>query len=86
MVWWVLAPSTDTSTADPLGTVERIYERFGLTMTDAYRLAARRCLEMNPKGKHGRHAYRPEDFGWTEPELRARFRDYEARYLGGAGP
>ena len=63
--------------ADDLGTVEAIYHRAGLTMTDAAQQQLQQYLLDNPRGKHGQVIYRLEqDFGIEPAALRERFRFY----------
>ncbi|MDZ7784109.1 MAG: sulfotransferase [Halioglobus sp.] len=65
--------------ADPLGTVERLYEGWGLSLSaDARRAMARRLAQQG----HGQraHRYRFEDTGLDREEERARFARYMAHY------
>lgn len=66
--------------ADPLGTVERIYEQFGDTVTALHRRRMEAWLRHRPQHAFGKHRYDPADFGWSAPELRRRFQDYRERY------
>ena len=65
---------------DPMGVVERIYARFGYSLSDdtARRMKAR--IEQNPEGRHGEHRYTLEQFGLSTPMIRERFCDYRRRY------
>ena len=65
---------------DKLGTVRRIYARFGLTLSPETEAAMRRFIADNPQGKHGRHDYASGEFGITDDDVRARFADYIARH------
>jgi hypothetical protein len=73
-------------TADPLGTLRRIYGHFGLELgaeTES-RLAA--YVRENPKGKHGAHDYSLEEYGLSAEAVRERLRFYTSRFgaeLGG---
>lgn len=66
--------------ADPLGVVRRIADRFGFPLSDEALAAMRRHCEANPRGRHGEHAYRPEDYGLTPAGIRDRFAAYLEAY------
>src|SRR5262249_62109094 len=42
---------------DEVGTIRRIYERFGLDLTADAEARMRRYLAANPQERHGRHRY-----------------------------
>jgi hypothetical protein len=65
---------------DQLGAVRRIYEAFGLPMSEAAEAGMRAFIEDNPKGKHGVHLYTPEEFGVDPAEVRRAFRPYLERF------
>lgn len=71
----------DVSHADfrrePLGTVHKIYDRFGLTLSAGAEQRMRDWIAANPEGKHGRHEYTLEQFGLTEAMVRDRFAGLE---------
>jgi hypothetical protein len=69
---------------DPVGSVERIYARFGFPFPDEVRRKMQRFMEEHPRDKHGSHVYRPEDFG-IDPIAESRsFSEYiEYFKLGG---
>lgn len=67
-------------TADAVGTVRRIYEAFGDSLSDAGAAAMRTQLQARPKGQHGSHRYQVEDFGIDRAELAERFAPYVGRY------
>ncbi|MQY21343.1 sulfotransferase family protein [Nocardia macrotermitis] len=60
--------------ADPLGTVESIYRRFGIEFTDAAR-AAMTALDQESRSGDRKPAHRYElaDYGLTEDQIRAHF-------------
>ena len=60
-------------TADPLPAVEKIHEQFHLPLAREARAAMRTYLETHPKGRHGRHRYRLEDYGLDEKHVKERF-------------
>ena len=62
--------------ADPIGVVERIYERFGLELSSRSRKAIQAYVIANPKGKHGKHSYDLESFGLSEEDVLSRFAFY----------
>lgn len=66
--------------ADPIGAVRTIYRAAGRTLTGAAEAAMQAFLVANPRGKHGAHAYRLEDFGLEEAEIRRRFEFYTERF------
>jgi hypothetical protein len=44
------------------------------------RAAMARWLDQHPRGKHGKHEYRLEDYGLTRADVEALFGDYAKRY------
>jgi hypothetical protein len=64
--------------ADPVGAVRELYAFLGreLTVEDALT----DYLVRHPKGKHGVHRYRVEDFGADAGAIRERFQPYLDRY------
>jgi hypothetical protein len=67
--------------ADPIGTVRRIHQHFGLPWDDALAARLRDWLDHRPKEKFGRHDYAAEDFGMTDARIAERFKGYIARFL-----
>ncbi len=65
---------------DPMGTVRRIYDHFGLPHTEAIDQGVRDYLAENPRDKHGLHSYSIEDFGLTRAEVGHAFADYNDRF------
>lgn len=61
---------------DPVGTLRRVYEKMGRPFDDASAERIRAYLARKPKDKHGRHAYRLEDWGLTQAALRERTKAY----------
>jgi len=66
--------------ADPVGQVRRIYDALGLPLAAELPARLRRFVADNPQHKHGRHRYRPEDFGLDRGALERRFEAYYRRY------
>lgn len=67
--------------ADPVGTVQRLYEHFGLDFTDEFEKKLEDFVVNRPKNKFGRHEYNIEDFGFTEEDISKRFAHYRERFL-----
>ncbi|TDG13951.1 sulfotransferase [Seongchinamella unica] len=61
---------------DPMGVVERVYGQFGMELDCAARAAFTAHIEANPKGKHGKHEYRLEEYGLTRELIARRFAFY----------
>lgn len=70
----------DDTVKDPVGTVRRVYEHFGLDRTPAVDEAVRAYLVENPRDKHGAHKYTLEEFGLDRDEVDAAFADYRNRF------
>jgi hypothetical protein len=66
--------------ADPAGAVRRIYDRFGIAMTDAAERRFRAWKDENPRGRYGEHRYRAEEFGLTDDAIAERFGAYMAHF------
>lgn len=62
---------------DPIGTVKRIYERFGYPYDPQMEAGMRQWLKDNPQGKHGSHKYELSQFGLTETHVRDSFAEYQ---------
>ena len=65
---------------DPIGEMRKLYARYDEPFTGEAEAAMQATLAANPKGKHGKHDYRLEDYGLTREGIHARFRDYTERY------
>jgi hypothetical protein len=66
---------------DPVGVVERIYQHIGLQMTDRAVAGIRAYMDSHPREGRPKHQYSLEEFGFTEAEIRARFRAYRERHI-----
>jgi hypothetical protein len=66
--------------SDQFGVVETIYETLGLPMSKEGEVRMRTFVDENPKGKHGEHAYTPEEFGVDPNEVRREFQPYIERF------
>ena len=62
--------------ADPLGSVQRIYEHFGYPLRAASIEQMQGRLENNEQHKHGKHEYQLEEFGLTTDIVYERLSDY----------
>lgn len=71
--------------ADPVATVERIYERFGLALSAAAVGNIRDWVARNPQTKHGVHKHSPEDFGLEANAINRQFAGYRERFGFGFG-
>jgi len=71
--------------ANPVGTVERIYHRFGLTMKLSHQQAIKEWLANNPPTKHGAHKYSSDEFGLEAKSVNRQFKDYVDRFGFGFG-
>jgi hypothetical protein len=65
--------------ADPLGAIAGAYARLGLPWTAAAERRIRAYAAANPRGKHGEHRYRLEDFRLDRAAVHAAFRSYTDR-------
>ena len=70
----------DEIAADPMAVVERIHARFERPLTGSLRDAIAAHARAHPKGKHGEHRYRLEDYGLREAAVRERFAAYRERF------
>lgn len=61
---------------DPLAQIEKIYQHFGMTLSDQARQAMHAFLQENAREKHGKHHYTAEMYGMTEENLDRAFRNY----------
>lgn len=66
--------------ADPLSQVRRVYEHFGLDLTDQAARRMERFLAEHSQHKHGVHRYTPETFGIDPVRDGRHFQDYCRRY------
>ena len=66
--------------ADPITEMRKAYARFDRPFTPEVESAMQAVLDANPQGKHGKHAYRLEDYGLTREVVYDHFQDYIERY------
>jgi hypothetical protein len=67
-------------TADPMRTVRRVYECFGIPVSPEAETRMKRFLADNPKGKHGHHIYSLAQFGIDGAAEAPRFERYRDRF------
>jgi hypothetical protein len=65
---------------DPVQTVERIYDRFGLACSERMKTRMQRWVEANPQHKHGAHRYTLEQFGLDRSEIKRISAPYRERF------
>jgi hypothetical protein len=70
----------EDTVSDPVGTVARVYDHFGLTMTPAVEQGVRAYLDENPRTKHGVHRYDLADFGIDPDEAEDAFAFYREHF------
>ncbi len=68
--------SFEALVADPIHTVQKIYQRFGYQYSDEMELRMRKWLTENPQHKHGVHRYRLEQFGLNDAANERIFAEY----------
>jgi hypothetical protein len=62
--------------ADQFAVISDIYQAFGLPMTDEGAARMKAFIADNPKGKHGVHAYTPEEYGIDPETVRRDLKGY----------
>ncbi len=67
--------------AQPIDTVRRIYEHFGLSWSEDFELAMFNWLRENPQGKQGRNIYTLEEFGLTHDTIEHRYEEYNNMFF-----
>ena len=67
--------------AEPIDTVHRIYDHFGLQRSDEFETAMKAWLDKNPQAKRGRHIYSLEEFGLIPEDIENRYADYTNLFL-----
>jgi hypothetical protein len=66
---------------DPIGSVRRIYARFGRPFTPDLEQRITRFLATNPSASRlGKHRHNPQQFGINPAEIHARLADYYRRF------
>ena len=65
---------------DPVKALAAVYQQSGKTFSEQYQQAIHDYLAEKPKGKHGKHSYRPEDWGMDTETLKQQAKDYIDSY------
>jgi hypothetical protein len=65
---------------DPIGTLERNYERLSLTFSSDARRRIQEWADGHQPGARGEHSYQLADYGLTPEQVHERFADYLAAY------
>ena len=66
--------------SDPVKALEAVYRQSGKVFSLDYQHAISNYLAQKPKGKHGKHSYRPEDWGMDTATLKQQAKDYIESY------
>ncbi|MBK6401993.1 MAG: sulfotransferase [Rhodocyclaceae bacterium] len=66
--------------ADPIATIERMYQHFGFDLSPEARDAMVTYLEQRPSEKHGLHRYNLEQFGLSRQRHGGLFTGYCQRF------
>ncbi len=67
-------------TADPVGSVRKVYAQFDLSFPEGLDERINEFLRRNPKGRFGRHRYSLEEFGLDLQEERRLYANYRERF------
>jgi hypothetical protein len=70
----------DDFVADPWPAINRIYQLRGTPLTEPAESAMAQWLAAHPRGKHGKHEYRLQDYGISRAQVEEIFGDYARRY------
>jgi hypothetical protein len=70
----------DAIASDPLAVAEAVYAHAGVPLEGAAREALVDHARANPRGAHGTHRYRLEDYGLSRDQVRERFAPYCDRF------
>jgi len=62
--------------AQPMSVVQKLYDSFGINLSDETRSALQAHVDNNPKGKHGKHEYDLSEYGLTAELIAQRFAFY----------
>jgi hypothetical protein len=65
---------------DPLAAIARVYAQLGLDLETTAETRMRAYLAAKPRGQHGPHRYRLEDFGLDRTAVRAQYLSYMQHY------
>lgn len=62
--------------SDPIGIVQKIYEKFDLEYTEEFEERMKIYLINNQQGKYGRHKYSLEEYGFDKENLYQEYKEY----------
>ena len=62
--------------SDPIATVKKIYDYFGIDCCTEFEQRMRIYMDENTQGKHGRHKYSLEEYGYNADEIYQRHKHY----------
>ncbi|CAF3500912.1 unnamed protein product [Rotaria sp. Silwood2] len=71
----------DDLVAQPIETVRRLYNHFGLAWSNEFETAMLAWLRDNPQGKQGRNPYALSDYGIILDDIKLRYNDYISMFL-----
>ena len=74
----------DDLVSDPIAMVKNIYAYFGINCCAEFEKKMLKYLHENGQGKHGRHEYSLEEYGYTENDLYRRNKKYMDNFEFGA--
>jgi len=66
--------------ADPIGTIEKLYQAFDIELSSAAAAKMKHYLEENPQHKHGKHRYTLEEFDLDEKEIKKLYGPFCKRF------
>lgn len=66
---------------DPIAMVEKIYDHFGLEMSEEFRENMRTWIKENRQGKWGRREYSLADYNLTKEQIQKEFKEYTDFYF-----
>ena len=67
--------------ADPMALMKQIYRKAGRAMSPEAEAQMAQWHATNEQGKHGKHEYSLEEFGFTGASIDEAFKDYIARFI-----
>ena len=70
----------DDFVANPWQVIEQLYALRDMPLDETARARMQAWLDAHPRGKHGVHRYRLEDYAISRDEVAALFADYMRRY------
>lgn len=65
---------------EPMAVIQRIYQHFGLTLSDEARSRMLARIAEAPESRHGEHRYSAEEFGLNSLRINQQFAPYIARH------